>query len=125
MGHSLARKSRADFLSISCSSLKPKSMRGWSSLCVGEHGDAADGARAPQVVGEADLRVLHLTRAGPVPELLADLVDHADAGGADRMAEGLEAAARIDRDVAADRGAAVDHVPPALAFAAQPEVLVV
>src|SRR5437870_11227039 len=125
MGDSLARKSRADLRSISCSSLKPKSI-GVPSLGVGEHGDAPDSARATQVVGEADLGILHLPRAGLVPELLAHLVDHAHAGGADRVAERLEAAARVDRHLTAvDRGAALGDVAPALTRCAQPEVLVV
>src|SRR2546427_6467077 len=124
MADSLARKSRADLRSISCSSLKPKSI-GVLLLAVGEHGDAPDRARAAQVVREADLGVLHLPRAGLVPELLTHLVDHAHAGRADRVPERLEAAARVDGHLAADRGAAVGHVAPALARGAEPEALVV
>src|SRR5947207_15473388 len=125
MAHSLARKSRADLRSISCSSLKPKSI-GVPSLAVAEHGDAPDRARAAQVVREADLGTLHLPRAGLVPELLTHLVDHAHAGRADRVPERLEAAARVDGHLAAvDRRAALGHVAPALARGAEPEVLVV
>src|ERR687887_2124865 len=124
MGLSLARKSRADLRSISCSSLKPKSMRRPFSA-VGEDRHAPDRARAAQVVGEPDFRILHLPRPGPVPELLADLVDHAHTGRADRMAERLEAAARVHGDLAADRRASLAHVPPPLPRPTQPEVLVV
>src|SRR5712691_12215992 len=117
MGLSSARKSRADFRSISCSSLKPKSIvvLSWEPgrrLAVGEHADAADRARTAEVVRQADLGVLHLPRAGLVPELLADLVEHADARRADRMAEGLEAAARVDGHLTADRGPALGHISP-------------
>src|SRR2546426_12328832 len=95
-------------------------------LAVGEHGDAPDRARAAQVVGEADLGILHLPRAGLMPELLTHLVDHAHAGRADRVPERLEAAARVDGHLAAvNRRAALGDVAPALARGAEPEVLVV
>ena len=60
LGEEVARRR---LRSISCSSLNPKSIPRVLSA-VAEHGDAADRARATQVVGEADLGVLHLALAG-------------------------------------------------------------
>src|SRR5579885_1359734 len=123
IGHSFPRKSRAVFRSSSCSSLNPKSI---VHLPVAEHGDAADRARAAEVVCQAELGVLHLPAARLVPELLADLVDHAHAGGTDWMAERLEPAARVHRHgPAVDVRAPLGDVARPLARRTEAEVLVV
>src|SRR5579875_1875651 len=100
IGHSFPRKSRPVFRSSSCSSLNPKSI---VHLPVAEHGDAADRARAAEVVCQAELGVLHLPAARLVPELLAEPRDHAHGGGPDWMAEPPEPGARVHR-----HGPAVD-----------------
>src|SRR5438552_9604767 len=62
-----------------------------------EHDHAGDRSWPAHVVREAELRVLHLPLAGLAAELHHTLGDHADAARANRMAERLEAAARVDR----------------------------
>src|SRR5213076_613746 len=106
----------------------PGSVRGFIhnlSRLVGEDRHARDRARAAQVVGEADLRALHLPRAGLAAELCRELVDHAHAGRAHRVAVGLEPARGIHRLLAAEIGAPLLDEPAALAARAEAQVLVV
>ena len=50
---------------------------------------------AADVVAERELRVRHLALSRPALELKRVLVDHAHAGGAGRVAEGLEPAVGV------------------------------
>src|SRR5437773_5640836 len=88
-----------------------------------QHHDAGDGAGTAHVVREAELRVLHLAAAGLAAELRHALVDHAHAARPDRMPEGLEPAARVHREVALERRAALLDELPALALLAKAQVL--
>src|SRR2546427_5746432 len=88
-----------------------------------QHHDAGDGAGTAHVVREAELRVLHLAAAGLAAELRHALVDHAHAARPDRMPEGLEPAARVHREVALERRAALLDELPALALLAEAQVL--
>src|SRR5207247_217377 len=94
-----------------------------NDLAPSEHDDAGDRARAAHVVREAELRVLHLAAAGLAAQLRHALVDHAYAARPDRVAERLEPAARIHRDVALERRAALLDQLPALALLAEAQVL--
>ena len=68
---------------------------------VVDAGDAAAGA-----LRQADARAVDLARAGAALQLPHDLDHLRDAGGAERMALGEQAAARVDRHAAAEpRGA--------------------
>src|SRR5437879_12192956 len=88
-----------------------------------EHDDAGHRARAAHVVREAELRVLHLAAAGLAAELRHALVDHAHAARPDRVAERLEPAARVHREVPLERRAALLDQLPALALLAEAQVL--
>src|SRR2546425_9800437 len=57
--------------------------------------------------------------------MLGDLIEHTDTGSADGMAERLEAARGVHRNLAPDRSAPFFDVPPPLTLLAQAEVLVV
>src|SRR5438067_473307 len=106
----------------------PGSVRGFIhnlSRLVGQDRHARDRARAAQVVGKADLRALHLPRAGLAAELCRELVDHAHAGRAHRVAVRLEPARGIHRLLAAEIGAPLLDEPAALAARAEAQVLVV
>src|SRR5207244_5866748 len=72
--------------------------------------DAARLRRAADVVAERHRRLpLHLPLLRLPLELLVVLVDHAHAGRAGRVAEGLESAVRVDGQLAAQlEGAALD-----------------
>src|SRR5450755_402465 len=70
---------------------------------------------AAQIVGHADARVLQLTRAGAALELQVHLVEHAQARGADRMAEAFQPTVDLAGDLAVGIVEAVEHVFPALA----------
>src|SRR5262249_14181235 len=91
-------------------------------------GDDADPARlwsAADVVRERDGGLaLHLALLGLALQLLVVLVDHTDAGGARRMAEGLEAAVGVHREVAAELEGAALHVVLGRALLAEAQVLV-
>src|SRR5687767_12122180 len=65
-----------------------------SGALVADDGDRADVLRrlATQVVDQPGLGVGQLARARPALQLQVHLVEHADAAGAHRMAEALEAA---------------------------------
>ena len=76
-------------------------------------------------MGEADLRAFDLSRACLAAEVPDDLDDVGDAGGAERVALGEQAAAGVDRDLAADLGRAFVDQLAGLALAAEAEVLVV
>ena len=59
-------------------------------LSIRQNGDAADRPWAAQVVSEADFGIFHLTSAGFVPQMLANLIDHANPSRADRMTKRFE-----------------------------------
>src|SRR2546428_13521743 len=80
----------------------PRTQHPSSSIPQNRH--AAHRTRAAEVVCQAQLGVLHLAGAGLVPQVLADFVEHANSGGADRVTERLQATARVDRQLAADAG---------------------
>src|SRR6266404_3031185 len=65
------------------------------------------GGVAAQRVGEADAGAVYLAPAGVVTELGDDLGDLGGAGGADRMALGLEPARGIHGNLAAEAGPAL------------------
>src|SRR5204863_6418177 len=99
----------------------PGSVRGFIhnlSRLVGQDRHARDRARAAQVVGEADLRALHLPRARLAAELRRELVDHAHAGRPHRVAVRLEPARGIHRLLAAEVGPPLLDEPAALAAGA-------
>src|SRR5262245_33634327 len=85
-------------------------------LEAADDGDARDvlARRAAEIVRHADLRVLELAGAGAALELQVHLVEHAQARGADRMAEALQAAVDLAGDRAIGVVEAVEHVFPAL-----------
>ena len=68
-------------------------------------------------------RAAVLARAGLAAQLQGDLADLADAGGADRMAHGDQAARGIDRAASADVERAFLQQVHALAFGAEADVL--
>src|SRR5436309_3472058 len=70
--------------------------------CRFEYGDHAGSAGSAQVLSKTDLVSSHLSVAGFAPQLLHQVAQLADAGGAHRMALGLESAARIDWNYAAN-----------------------
>src|SRR5262249_7203051 len=86
-------------------------------LEAADDGDARQflARRAAEIVGHADPGILELARAGPTLELQVHLVQHAQARGADRMAETLQPAVDLARDLAVGVVEAVEHVFPALA----------
>src|SRR5207253_855148 len=94
-----------------CSSPAPAFSK--NSFCVSiasvtsEERDEHGGRVAAERVGEADAGAVDLARAGVVTELRDDLGDLGGAGGADRMALGLEPARRIHGDLAAEAGPAL------------------
>src|SRR5580698_845138 len=65
---------------------------------------------AAQIVGHADARVLQLTGAGAALELQVHLVQHAQARGADRMAEAFQPAVDLAGDLAVGVVEAVQNV---------------
>src|SRR5215210_2259633 len=80
----------------------PLAPSAWRGSCgeLGTHdrheGDARSGL-PPEVVGEPKTGIVDLTLTGLVAELLPALEEHAQAAGADRVPETLEAAVRVDR----------------------------
>src|SRR5262245_52696405 len=78
-----------------------KSFRLTTSSVTAEQAHEHGGSVAAQCVGEAGARALDLPRAPLAPELGHDLGDLGGAGGADRVALGLEAARDVDGDLAA------------------------
>ena len=80
-------------------------------------------ARPAHVVRHADLCAVDLALAGRAPELLDDLADLLDAGRTDRVAAGLEAAARVHRDLPAKSGFAIGSEFPGRSLLAEAEVL--
>src|SRR5262249_13842019 len=71
-------------------------------LGVAPHHHARHGARAADVVRETPPGTPHLTRARLAPHPPPRHLDPADTARADGVSERLEAAARVDRDVATD-----------------------
>src|SRR5512132_1043498 len=69
-----------------------------------EQRDEHGGGVAAERVGESDTRAIHLASAGVVAQLRDDLRDLRGAGGADRMALGLEPARGIHGHLAAHAG---------------------
>src|SRR5580704_15979397 len=83
------------------------------------------GAGQPDHVRQADLRALDLPVAGLAAQVRTHLEDVRDAGRAERVALGQQAAGHVDRDLTvAPRAAPVDPLPGA-ALWAQPQVVVV
>ena len=79
---------------------------------------------AAEVVGEAEARlVLALALAGAALHLQVHLVDHAQARGADRMAEALQAAVDLARHLAVGIVEAVEHVLDGAALGRDVQVL--
>src|SRR5207247_10116674 len=91
-------------------------------LAAAEDHDAGHRARTAHVVREPELGVFHLPRPRLVPELRHAFVDHADTARPDRMAEGLETAARVHRDVPVERRSPLLHQPASLPLRADTEV---
>src|SRR2546428_5015445 len=89
-----------------------------------DYADAARLGRAADVVAERHGRVLHLPPLGLALELLVVLVDHADARGPGRVAEGLETTVGVDRQLAVERKCAAADVLLGGALLAEAEVLV-
>src|SRR2546427_13132480 len=85
----------------------------------------ADRPRSTQVVSETDLGVFHLASAGLVPQMLSDLIDHANAGGANRMAKRFKATRGVHGNLTTNRGTPFFNVFPAFALFAQAQVFVV
>jgi hypothetical protein len=76
-------------------------------------------------MGETDLGIFHLASASLIPQVLSDLIDHANARGANGMAKRLKPTRGVHRNFTANRGTPFFYVLPALTFFAQAEVLVV
>src|SRR5690242_5790196 len=79
---------------------------------------------AAEIVGEAeDRRLLPLALAGAALHLQIELVEHAQARGADRMAEAFEAAIDLAGERAAGIEDAVHDVPDRAALRREAEIL--
>src|SRR5687767_5788597 len=76
-------------------------------------------------LAQSDACALHLPGAGTLLQLLADLDDLCDAGCAWRVSLGQQAAARIDRNPAAQGGGAAGQQLRCFAAPAQPQCFVV
>src|SRR5262245_417206 len=76
----------------------------------------------PHDVTEADASALDLASAAPAAHLLDQLVDLAQAGGAERLALGKEAPGDVDGDASAERGGAAAQQGSLLAGRAEPQV---
>src|SRR5664280_2879394 len=107
---SAARKRRRLSTAAACSSVLitcPMSAPVSGGLLLGEDRDRdhgfLDAVEAAAVFLDGDARIAHLARARFTAQLRHELVDLAQAGGADRMAFRFEAARRVDRHAAADR----------------------
>src|SRR5713226_5470856 len=96
-----------------------------SNSTSSQHHDARHRTRSAQVMDQPQLRVANLPRSRFAAKLRDHFVNHAHPARSDRMPEGLEPAARIDRQVARKRAAPFRHKGRALAFAAKAEVFVV
>ena len=73
-------------------------------------GGLLDTHEAAAVFGDRHARTLDLTGSGFVAQLRHQFEDLRQAGGADRMSPGLEAAGRVDRNASAEaRGARLDQ----------------
>src|SRR5438445_7201343 len=94
-----------------------------STLAAAEDHDAGHRPRAAHVVRQPELGLLHLSRPRLAPELRHALVDHADAARSDRMAEGLEPAARVHGNVPVERRSPLLHQPASLSLRAETEIL--
>src|SRR5512137_1323335 len=75
------------------------------------------------VVRHTDLCAVNLPVTALTAELLDDLEYLLDTGCAHRVAAGLEAAARVDRDLPAERRLAASSERAGRAFSAEPEIL--
>src|ERR1700761_6862651 len=92
-----------------------------SATLVAQHRDCRHGRGAADVVREPDLRVRQLV-GGLAAQLLHDLVALCDAGGARRVALGLQAAAGVHRAGAGELGRAGGYVVRGAEAVAEPEV---
>src|SRR5262245_29381923 len=91
------------------------------------HRDDADPAglrRTADVVAQPHGRILHLAFLGLPLQLLVVLVDHADAGRAGGVAEGLEPAVGVHRQLAVECERAAGDVLLGGALLAEAELLV-
>src|SRR4029453_9277804 len=79
-----------------------KSFRLTTSSVTAKQAHEDGGGVAAQRVGEAGARAVDLARSRLAAKLGHDLGDLGGAGGADRMALGLEAAGDVDGDLAAE-----------------------
>src|SRR5438132_5053267 len=77
---------------------------------------------AAQVLRQAAVDLFQLALSGAAMKLLVDLVDHAQARGTDRVAEALEPAVGLDRQLAVAVEHAVEHVVDHAAGLAEAEV---
>src|SRR5687768_10104640 len=81
------------------------------------------GAGAPDVVRESDAGALDLAVAGGATQVPHDLAHLRDAGGAGRVTARLQAAGRVDDELAPVRGAAVGGGLATFALLDEAEVL--
>src|SRR5215475_1656532 len=89
-----------------------------------EHVDGARRAEADHV-RQPDLRALDLARARAAAQILRDLEDVGDAGGAERMPLGEQTAGDVHWDAAAPLDLALVDQASRLTVGTQPQVLVV
>jgi len=81
--------------------------------------------RTADVVHQTELGIFDLTRAALPSQLGHDLVDHTHAAGADGMAEGLQPATGVDRDITVESSAPFFNELGTFALFGKPEVLIV
>ena len=79
-------------------------------------------AGTADVMRHSDLRI-HLPAGSLAAELGDDLADLLDPGRADRVAAGLQAAARVHGNITVERRRPISGELPRLALCAEPEVL--
>ena len=75
-----------------------------------------------QVMGQPEARIVQLALAGPALQLQIQLVEHAQPRGADGMAETLEAAVDLARDLTCGIEIAVQHRLPCFTFISQTQI---
>src|SRR6185437_8818287 len=78
---------------------------------------------AAEVVDEAEPRIAQLARAGAAVELQIDLIQHADAAGADRVAKTFQAAVDLAGKTTFGVESAVEDIANRAAFVGQEQVL--
>src|SRR6266404_3983203 len=107
-----------------CGSLAGEGLGGGSLPQRLEDADEVGDGGAAHVEDAGELRVLDLHAAGGARELHRREDVHRDAGGADRVALGLEPARGIYRQLAVLLGPALENGPRPLALCGQPHRLV-